>query len=294
MKSGIEPIFHKTANPPSFLKDTQDFFARRRFGHMGNWRFSEEGLRLWDAISERAKLTGVYYIYSDELEMLAECGKEIASLLPNDITFIDLGPGSQQVIEEKLGVLFKALDGKVKHYIGVDIVPEILETAQEAFAELYPGILFSSALQDFYKDIPNLPTRNFSLAGIFGLTLFNIPIDPRIKGLPEEAISEMLKRLKAYLRPGEYLIVTQDCNRDEKLMKTLYEDQADLWRHVLYRIKNELPVSEGFDPEGFDYEVDWIEETDASVRKFVANKDMNFSIGEENFSITKGRRIFPP
>lgn len=262
---------------------------------MANWRFSEQGMRIWDTLNVRAELTGKYYIYSDELKLIEAFLPEIVEFLPKDadITFIDLGIGSKQIIEDKLGKVFELLGGRVKQYIGVDIVPEIIAEAKEAFAELYPDMKFASSLQDFYKDKPNLPTRNHSLAAMFGLTMLNIPVDPRVKGLPEDALREMLKRLLEFMEPGETLLMTLDMNQNDASIKEMYEEQEEIWRHMLNRIKHELKPSEEFDPDGFDFVVDKIDETSTWVRKYVAQKDMNFWLGDEYISIKQGQEFFP-
>ena len=300
MKDGTKQSFRRHAEGPVFLRDMQDFFAGRRHAHIANWRFSNpthdgdivRGNALWDAMEKRAKSTGLYYIYTDEIELIEKCFAHIGRALPDNITLIDLGPGPGESIRGKISPIINRLGPKIKRYVAVDLVPEILQQAQEIFEAEHPDIEFFRVSQDFYKTPLKLPKSGTRLSVIFGLTMFNIPIDPRIEGLPNKLLLDMLKRLNGNLRTGEFLAVTQDLNRDLSLMKSLYGEQEELWLNVLHRVKRDLPVSDDFDPTAFGYEVSWISKTNASVRSYVVKKDMEFMLGDEHFKLKSGQRFF--
>ena len=300
MKDGIRRSFRRNAENQPFLRDMQDFFAGRRHAHIANWRFSDpdfdgdvvRGNQLWDEMERRAKSTGFYYIYTDEIDLIERCFADLGRDLPDNITLIDLGPGPGESIRGKISPIIHRLWPKIKRYVAVDLVPSILKQAQEIFAAEHPDVKFFKVQQDFYNTALKLPKSGTRLSVIFGLTMFNIPIDPRIEGLPNKLLLGMLKKLNGNLRTGEFLAVTQDLNRDQKLMKSLYGEQKELWLNVLHRVRRDLPVSGGFDPRGFGYEVSWIPKTNASVRSYVVKKDMEFTLGDEHFALKKNQRLF--
>ena len=300
MSAGIKPLYQPAPDQPSFLQDIQDLFAMRRFAHVANWRFSEplaandpvRGNQLWDEMENRAEKTGIYYAYSDEVELIEHCFAQMGPELPDDITLIDFGPGPEKSIRGKIGPIIKSLEPKVKRYVGIDRVRDLLDKARKFFSAEHPQIEFLGLNQDFYEHALPLPRAGKRLSVIFGLTMFNIATDPRIKNLPEEILVDMLRRLAGHLRKGEFLAVSQDLNRDQNLMTKLYSEQKDLWMNLLLRVRRDLKPKGNFNPAGFEYAIDWLPETNASVRCFVVNKDMDFILGEESFTLKQGQKFF--
>ena len=292
MKIGIKPQFQTKTNQTQFLIDAQNLFAEKQFGHMGNHRFSKEGLELWNKISQRAKKDGVYYIFSDEVSLIEKAAPELLSLLPHGLILIDNGPGTEEAMRDKLGNFIKKMNGKISAYVAIDAVPEIVKDARRFFQQEFPEIDFIGLENDFFQDQINLPLNGTKLSVVFGQTMFNLPVDPREKELPHLMVVSMLRRLKSNISDDDFLLITQDCNRDKSDIVQSYKVQNDIWMNVLQRIKVELPVSDEFDPNNFTFEPHWIEETNALSHTFVAKKSMQFSLGDQDYTIESGQRFY--
>ena len=300
MQSGEKPKGPINLNNPYFSTDIKDLFSQRRFSHVGNWRFSKpkfegdivNGLGLWNDMSKRAKENGLYYIFSDEIELLKICAPELKKLLPQRLILVDLGPGSKEAVKDKIGTLITGLDKRVMHYTAIDLVPEILQSTKQFFNQTFKNITFSSFHKDFFSESFDLKGHPSKLFVLLGLTMFNIAIDPRDKDLSIEMLLSMLKNLRSNMNTGEHLIVTQDCNSDLQTMYDLYYEQYEVWMNLLYRIKRDLLIHRGFDPEAFSFAPEWFDSTNVSVRTFTAKKGMKFQIDKEDFDIRQGQKFF--
>jgi uncharacterized SAM-dependent methyltransferase len=287
-----------SVNEP-FLADMRDLFARRKFAHVGNWRYSESmfpgdivnGLEIWNRITERAKAGGNYYIFSDEVDLIANSVAEIIEHISENTVFIDLGPGSKEAIVDKVGVVLERNQGKIVEYIAVDLVPEILKNAESVFADRFARIKYTGLLGDMFKPL-NLPEHGNRLAAIFGQTMFNIAINPHDSDLAKRKIVDMLTALKGHLRPGERIIVPQNCSEDEGEIRAAYREQEEVWLNLFHRVKRDLPIEGDYDPEGFIFEPYWIASSNILSHTAVPKKAMQFKLGLESVSLGPQDRFY--
>ena len=277
----------------------QDLFSGRRFGHVGKWRFSEpllpddvvNGILIWNRLTERAKNGGRYYIFSDEVKLIKACLPDILGFISENTAFIDLGPGSQEAILDKTGVILGACEDMITDYIAVDYVPEILKNAESLFASRFPHIKFTPILGDIFSPLA-LPLRGNRLAVIFGQTMFNIATNPFDYTLAKEKILEMLVALRAHLRPGEKIIIPQNCNEDREEIEAAYREQEEVWLNLFYRAKRDLPIKGTYDPGGFAFEPYWVHASNILSHSAVPTVAMSFEIGGEVISLTPRDRLY--
>lgn len=292
-------VHQRQIQNPEFLQDIQDLFAERRFGHVGCWRFSEplyqgdpvNGLKYWNSMVKEAKAAGKYYIFSDEVDLINECARAIGQEVAAPVTLVDLGPGSKEAVIDKIGNLIREIGQPVSGYIGIDIVPEVLESTRSTFKESFPFIDYADLHADFFEQKLPLSASPNVLMVIFGVTLFNLPIDPLQPKLNRMMMVSLLKRMRANLVRDAHFVVTQDCNADLQEIISSYRAQDKVWLNMLQRIIRDLPVSGDFDPEGFSFEPFWVAETCALSHTYVCRKDMDFMIGGESFCLHKGQRF---
>jgi uncharacterized SAM-dependent methyltransferase len=284
-----------------FLIDIQDLFSMRRFGHVGQWRYSPpifdgdkvNGLNLMlGVMSERKAKNSDYYIYADEVAIIRDTVDELNAHIPHNTTLIDLGPGGCDSVRNKVGCVLNAWKTKVKAYVGVDINQDILNKAASTFDRHYSNIPVQTLHQDFFADTLNLPFEGYRVAMIFGQTLFNLPVNPLFAGVGEKMTTQMLGQLRRNLRVGEVLMVTQDCNADSDEIVSAYAEEKAVWLNMLHRIKRDLLVDGNFDVEGFDFEPLWITETKALSHTYVVKKQMSFEIGGKHFNLNEGDRFY--
>ncbi len=282
----------------AFATDIRDFFSKRRSGHVGIWRYSEplyEGDRVngmwhWGQYIKKAKAGNAYYVPNGEIQALNALLKNIRSHVKGDITVIDLGPGSEDALLGKVVPVLEALDAK--HYIGVDIVPECLLRIEASLKTNAPDIHFAGINSDFYQEKIQLPTDTTLVMAIFGQTIINLPIDPRVEKLPDMVLGSYFKRFHSHLNGNGYFIAAQDTNQNEADFNDAYMTGADFHLNMLYRIARDLPVSEGFDPDAFGFKITFFKETGAMAYTYVCLKPMAFELEGETFSLSKGQELY--
>jgi|GEM_PF-3290090 len=282
----------------TFAKDIRDFFSERRSGHVGIWRYSEpmyEGDRVngmwhWGEYIKKAKAGNAYYVPNGEIEALHTLLKNIRSHIKGEAAVIDLGPGSEEALFGKVMPVLEALDSN--HYIGVDIVPECLGRIEDSLKVHSPDIKFTGINSDFYQNKITLPTAETLVMAIFGQTIINLPIDPRVEKLPDMVLGSYFKRFHSHLNGNGYFIAAQDTNQNEADFHDAYRTGADFHLNMLYRIARDLPVSEGFDPEAFGFKITFFKETGAMAYTYVCQKPMTFELEGETFTLSKGQEFY--
>lgn len=282
----------------TFAKDIRDFFSERKSGHVGIWRYSEpmyegdkvNGMGHWADYIKKAKAGNAYYVPNGEIEALNALMKNIRSHVKGDATVIDLGPGSEEALLGKVRPVLEALDSK--HYIGVDIVPELLTRMQECLKAHSPDIQFTGINSDFYQNKIKLPTDTTLVMAIFGQTIINLPIDPRVEKLPDMVLGSYFKRFHSHLNGNGYFIAAQDTNQNEADFHDAYMTGADFHLNLLYRIARDLPVSDGFDPDAFSFKITFFKETGAMAYTYVCQKSMVFKLEGETFFLSKGQEFY--
>ena len=287
-------------NRYEFLRDMQDLFSEKRFAHIGHWRFSEplyegdkvNGLHYWNRMLKKAKASGQYYIFSDEVELIQNTAQKIGKFVKAPITLVDLGPGSEGAVRQKIAPLIQGAQKPITQYIGVDIAQAVLDSTRQIFAKELPTIEYSDQNKDFFEQSLNLPQTHNVLMVIFGVTMFNLPINPLDQSLGQKTMVGLLRKLRSDLTEGAHFIVTQDSNPDIENIIESYKAQDDVWLNVLERIKRDLPVNEDFDTDGFDFEPYWVPETYALCHTYVCKKDMSFLLGDRRFRLKSGQRFY--
>jgi uncharacterized SAM-dependent methyltransferase len=281
-----------------FAKDVRDFFSERRSGHVGIWRYSEpdyeddrvNGMWHWGQYIKKAKDGNAYYVPNGEIQALNALLKNIRGHVKGDATVIDLGPGSEEALFGKVMPVLEALDSK--SYIGVDIVPECLQRIEASLNANAPDIRFAGINVDFYQNRIHLPKNTTLVMAIFGQTIINLPIDPRVEKLPDIVLGSYFKRFYSHLNGNGYFIAAHDTNQNEADFHDAYMTGADFHLNMLYRIARDLPIGAGFDPNAFGFKINFFKETGAMAYTYVCKKPMTFELEGETFSLSKGQELY--
>jgi uncharacterized SAM-dependent methyltransferase len=283
----------------TFLADMQDLFARRRFGHVGKWRFSQplfpgdpvNGIEIWNRIAERTRSGGKYYIFSDEVSLIRAAIPDILSFMSENTSFIDLGPGSKEAILDKVGAILDNGGGKIREYIAVDLVPEILSSGETFFASRFPQIRYTAVLKDIFSSL-ELPEDSNRYAAIFGQTMFNVAIDPFDHDLARQKLLEMLVALRGHLRPGEKIVIPQNCSEDAEEIEAAYREQEEVWLNLFHRAERDLSIHGLYDANGFSFEPLWVHSSSILAHTAVARKAMTFELDGEVISLKPEDRLY--
>lgn len=301
------------SSPPALLKqqvqaelefthDIVEFFSGRRAGHLSKWLYSNpqfegdkvRGTETWKRGIEEAKRGGDYYVFLKEKSVIQNAIPRLKDIFSRKLRMIDLGPGSEEAIRDKIMPFVQAYTPNVVEYVGVDVSRDTLVMAKKEVLAAGLPMEARSLERDFIQDSFFYGDRvSREVAVIFGLTLCNMTIDPRVPGLPSKLLTSYFQRLKSHFSARErFLMVTQDVNQDPESLKRAYEAFSDHYMRLLYRIQRDTPVTSGFDPEGFRLEVDYFKDTQACALCFVLKKDMSFSIEDEAFTLRKDQRLY--
>lgn len=285
-----------------FLKDVEDFFGMRRAGHMSNWLYSEahfegdkaSGADEWVKAIEKAKRDGVYYVFQKERDVIKKFASEKKTFLQDNVRLIDLGPGSVDAISNKIIPIISSSEGRINEYVGVDICAQTLDQASQHILKNCSEVARKSIRKDFIKDKFFYGDKTLSeVAVIFGLTLFNMLIDPRVEYLPDYYLRFSLTRLASHFSTKDgHIIITQDTNRDVDSLKSAYLAIQDHYKSLLYRVSRDLEVVGDYDPDKFFMDVEFIDSTHACALSFVAKEPMVFWIEGKKFDVEKGERFY--
>jgi uncharacterized SAM-dependent methyltransferase len=283
----------------AFAADMRDLFTCRRFGHVGKWRFSQplflgdpvNGIEIWNRIAERTRSGGKYYIFSDEVSLIGAAIPDILNSIPENSAFIDLGPGSKEAILDKVGAILERGGSKIGQYIAVDLVPEILTGAEAFFASRFPHIRFKAILKDIFSSL-ELPACGDRYAVIFGQTMFNVAIDPFDQALARQKLLEMLAGLRGHLRPGEKIVIPQNCSEDAAEIEAAYREQEEVWLNLFHRAERDLSIHGLYDAGGFTFEPLWVHSSSILAHTAVARKAMTFEIDGEVISLKPEDRLY--
>ncbi len=289
-------------NRNAFSQDILDFFQERRAGHLSKWLYSVpqfpgdpvNGTSAWAHVVVEAKQGSPYYPFRDERSVIQYAAESIAGYFPPSTRLIDLGPGSEDALKNKVFPILKAANHNISEYVAVDVSTESLDMAMKNVSSCFPNLGIKSSHHDFILDNFTYGFGPLCEASVlFGLTLFNLSIDPRVKNLPEYLLTSQIQRIASHMvADKKYLVLTQDTNQDIHTLRKAYMAISPYYRPLLYRIVRDLNVQGDFDPQAFTLDVDFFEETKACSVCFVAQKNMRFSVDRQDQIVRKNQRLY--
>ncbi len=269
-------------NPKSsFAQDVEDWFLRRRSGHMIRHYYSGKALEYWEAFTRHSK---EYYLFDEEAALIQTYAEQIAKKY-GQATVVELGTGGIKSGYQKTLPFVKAIMPKL--YIGCDWSEESAALVC-AIVEKETGIKTDVRLGDFNNKDMQLPTGK-KVVCQFGSTLSNIesfPDDP----LPFDALVSNLKNYKQNIGDDGALVIGLDQNNNPGSLIASYSHRyhAAFSESILHRIQRELRVSRHFDPANFRYNPIWIEKSYQFVHALVAQCDGGFELDGVPVNYAKG------
>lgn len=190
--------------------------------------YDETGSRLFDRICELPE----YYPTRSEVGILRDQGERLGALLPEGASVIEFGAGSAQ----KIRLLVDALR-RPRCYVPLDISRRHLLASAESFARDHPELPTAAVCADFTLPVPlDEVVPEGPRIGFFpGSTIGNLA--------PEEAVS-FLRSATVTLRPGGFLVVGVDLQKDPAVLVPAYDDAEGVTAafnlNLLRRINREL------------------------------------------------------
>jgi len=199
--------------------------------------YDARGSRLFEAICELPE----YYPTRTEMGILESCAGELAALIGEESTLIELGSGASR----KIRLLLEAL--RPRHYVGVDISRQFLQESVQRLAQDYPWLQAHAECADFTAGVdvpPDIAGPGRSVVFFPGSTIGNFD--------PPEALA-LLQKLRHMVHPGGGLLIGADLKKDPEILNAAYNDRQGITAafnlNLLERIRAELGAT--LDADGF-------------------------------------------
>jgi dimethylhistidine N-methyltransferase len=272
--------FFEDLHPPKsrFLDDVLTGLAQPQKTIPPKHFYDAKGSALFDDITG----TDDYYVTRTELGILDDIAGDIARRAGKGAVVIEPGSGSSVKIDK----LLNALDEPAA-YIGLDISKQHLVSACEDLAVRFPDLSVGAICADFTQTVPldDLPIPAGRRLVFFpGSTIGNFE--------PEDAQS-LLCRLRDWLRPGDAILIGADRVKSAEVLENAYDDQqgvtADFNLNLLNRINRELDGN--IDVSAFAHRADWNAERSRVEMHLVAERDVDFTVSGQAFSMKAGETI---
>ena len=229
--------FHgEVLTPQTLAEAVLEGLARRPRRLSPKFFYDERGSRLFDAICDLPE----YYPTRTEMGILESCAMEVARLIGEDCTLIELGSGATR----KIRLLLESL--RPRHYVGVDISHEFLQESVQRLAHDYPWLEAHAVCADFTDefDLPAIGGSGRRVLFFPGSTIGNFE--------PHEALA-LLQRLRRMVQAGGGLLIGVDLKKDPQILHDAYNDGQGITAafnlNLLERIRTELGAK--LDADGF-------------------------------------------
>ena len=208
------------------------------------WLYDAKGTQLFEAITTLPE----YYPTRTEVQILEECGPEIARAVGPGAAVIEFGPGDGT----KAVRLLRQLAAPAV-YLPVDIAPDWLAAAASYVAEAFPALRIRPVVADFTQpfDLAGRAEGSTTHLGFFpGSTIGNFE--------PAEAVA-FLRRARTSLGAGARMLLGADLVKDVAVLEAAYDDAAGVTAafnlNLLARLNREAGAD--FDLLAFRHEARW-------------------------------------
>jgi L-histidine N-alpha-methyltransferase len=241
--------------------------------------YDARGAELFDRICELPE----YYPTRAERSILQQHAAALAALTGAS-ELVELGSGTAAKTRVLLDAMADA--GTLARYVPVDVTEQMVRDCAEELTEEYPGLQVHGVIGDFERHLDRVPpAAGPRIVAFLGGTIGNFPPGSRRR---------VLRKIRALLGEGDYLLMGTDLVKDPEVLEAAYDDAqgltAEFNRNVLSVLNRELDA--GFDPHDFDHvalfdpDHEWIEMRLRAKRAhttFVRALDLpvRFEAGEE-------------
>jgi dimethylhistidine N-methyltransferase len=269
--------FHGEAPSPQTLAEAVlQGLARRPRRIPPKFFYDKRGSQLFDAICDLPE----YYPTRTEMGILESCATEVAVLVGEDCTLIELGSGATR----KIRLLLEFL--RPRHYVGVDISREFLQESVQRLAHDYPWLEAHAVCADFTDgfDLPALSGSGPRVLFFPGSTIGNFE--------PHEALA-LLQRLRRMAHPAGGLLIGVDLKKDPQILHDAYNDSQEITAafnlNLLERIRTELGAT--LDTDGFQHRAFYNAQLGRIEMHLVSRSRQEIRVLGRRFSFDAGESI---
>jgi L-histidine N-alpha-methyltransferase len=240
--------------------------------------YDERGSQLFEEITRLPE----YYPTETELGIMQDNIGEIASLVGRQASLIEFGSGSSL----KTRVLLEHLD-ELAAYVPVDISEDHLLESAKQIREEFPGLDVLPVVADF--------TQPFQLPDPKVMPLRNIVYFPgsTVGNFTRDEAEDLLRVMYGEAGAGGALLIGADLQKDPAIIERAYNDSAGVTaefnRNMLRHLNREFRAD--FDVDAFAHSAEYNEEEGRIEIRLVSERDQQFRLGGELFSIGKDEAI---
>lgn len=230
--------------------------------------YDKRGSELFDRICALPE----YYPTRTELALLNDHVDEVAALVGERATVIELGAGSNV----KARLLLEGLR-KPAAYLPVDISPEYLFEQVRSLRGDFPGVHMQPVFADFTRpfELPKRPAAS-------GRNLVFFP-GSTIGNLSRPRALELLEGIAVTAEPAGALLVGVDLPKDPAILHSAYNDAegvtAEFNLNLLARLNRELDAE--FDLRRFEHEAVYDDERQRIEMRLVSTTRQRVSVAGE-------------
>ena len=247
--------------------------------------YDKTGSYLFSRITELEE----YYLTACEFEILQKAQAQIARFMEKTpFSLIEFGAGDGR----KTAVLIEHfLTKKLKfEYAPIDISEEAMRELDSRIKGnlLFDGLKMREVIGDYFGGLRRAASRGPSrkLVLLLGSTIGNFSQDKALA---------LLRRLRAALKPGDFVLVGFDLKKDVAVMERAYNDSQGVTArfnlNVLRRINAELNAN--FNLDAFSFQSGYDGSSGAIESWLVSKKNQSVSVEalQMSFSFKKGEKI---
>jgi dimethylhistidine N-methyltransferase len=266
----------RPAVDPDFRHDVLAGLAQRPRAIPARWFYDRRGSELFEAITRLPE----YYLTRTETGLLESHCPEIVGLIGRGHAVVEFGSGASV----KTRILLRCADPSA--YVPIDISGDFLRQAAEALQQEFPSLPILPVEADFMGPV-RLPAE---LGGSPRLGFFP---GSTIGNLVAGSAVDLLRRMKATLGVGAWLLIGMDRLKDPAELVSAYDDEAGITAafnmNLLARINVELGGDIPLD--GFRHKIVWNEGRSRIEMHLEAIRDLGFEVEGQEFAIGAGETI---
>jgi len=238
--------------------------------------YDDTGSELFRRIMELPE----YYLTRAETEILERSGAHIARTFAGSACdVVDLGAGDGT----KTAILLERLRDQTSdlRYLPVDVCEPALHHALDALGSRLPWLASEGIEGDYREAIAWLATRDGSRQRLVLL------LGSNVGNLDDETARALFHDLRAFLKPGDHLLVGFDLLKDPAMLTRAYDDAAGVTRefnlNLLRRINRELGGD--FNPSTFRHFAAFAPKRRAMESYLVSIRSQAVCVGDSRYRL---------
>jgi dimethylhistidine N-methyltransferase len=246
------------------------------------WFYDERGTRLFQQIAGLE----AYYLTRCEREILELHGHRIVeSLQGRRCTVVDLGAGDGAKTRLLLSLLSRGTPDLA--YAPIDVSASALQEAGARMSREIPGLRLVPIAAEYSAGLRRLRARPR------GDTLLVLFLGSNIGNLERPAALDLLRELRAALRPGDQVLVGFDLVKDPAILRRAYDDPdgvtAAFNLNLLLRMNRELGAD--VDPSAFAHRATFDPVRPAMESWLVSLRRQTVRVAGQAFELAAGEPI---